>query len=385
MLRDKLSLMRRAIPFAAAFILTTAALHAQTILGTWQGSLLLVATGQGSNGDSGLRIVFTIDKDPNGSFHGSMTLIDRGSSVQLTAVNFSAPNVAFADGDTLTYRGKISADGQSIAGTWTEGNQSMPLTLSLATANSLWKREGPGPLSPMAADADPAFEVATIKPSDPTKDNFDYNLTGRPFIAHGISATELIKIAYNMRGRQVIGGPSWMGQSTYDVTGVPDTPGKPSEDQTRVMVRKLLAERFQLVARAEKQEFPVLALTLDPKGPRPTPSDPNLNVGGNILTRQDGDDMLYQFSGVTIAQFLYALMSKFREKQIVDETGLTGIYDITLRMPASAFQRPPSHGPEDQRANAFIVAAEKAGFKFISKKQPIPVVIIDHIDRPSPN
>jgi uncharacterized protein (TIGR03435 family) len=374
----------RALLFLASLLAASSTLTAQTIASTWQGTLPLVATGQGSNGGSSLRIVFTIEKNPDGSFHGGVTLIDSGSYTPLTAVTFAAPDVTFVRGEALTYHGKLSADGRSIAGTLAEGNQSFALTLSLATTDTLWKPAG-AVLPRMAADADPAFEVATIKPSDPMKEIFDYNLTGRTFTAHGISATELIKIAYNMRGRQVVGGPSWMGQKTYDVTGVPDTSGKPSEEQTRIMVRKLLIERFHLAARIERQDFNVLALTLDPKGPRPTPSDPIFNGGGNILTRQEGDDMLYQFSGVTIAQFLYAMMSKFRAKQIVDETGLTGIYDITLRMPASAFQGPSNHGPEDERAGAFLAAAEKAGFKFIAKKEPIPVVVIDHIDPPTPN
>ena len=54
-------------------------------------------------------------------------------------------------------------------------------------------------------------------------------------------------------------------------------------------------------------------------------------------------------------------------------------------MPASAFQGPGGYGPEDERAGAFLAGAEKAGFKFVSKKEPIPVVIIDHIDLPTPN
>ena len=380
---DKRSHMKRAILAVAASILTAAALPAQTIAGTWQGTLPGGATGQGLTANPGLRVVFTIEQTPNGSFHGSVTPIDRGASMSVTAVTFSALDVTFACGNSLTYRGKLGADGQSIAGTWAEGDQSFPLTLSLAAPAALWK---PANIPrPMAAHADPSFEVATIKPSGPDQNTIDVNLTGRPVTVRGVSATELIKIAYNVRGRQVLGGPSWMGHNPYDVTGIPDAPGMPSEEQTRTMIRKLVVERFHLAARTEQQDFPVLAMTLDPKGPRITPSDPSFNAGGNILIRQDGDDMLYQYSGVTIAQFLAAMMSKYRDKQIVDETSLTGIYDITLRMPASAFQGPGGHGPEDERAGAFLAGAEKAGFKFASKKEPIPVVIIDRIDPPTPN
>ena len=51
----------------------------------------------------------------------------------------------------------------------------------------------------------------------------------------------------------------------------------------------------------------MLVMTLDPKGPRLTPSDPNFNVHGGMLLRQDGDDMQLHLSGVTMQDFLKTL------------------------------------------------------------------------------
>ncbi len=150
---------------AALIAVASTSLHAQTIAGTWQGTVPIAATTQGSTGGSGLRIVLTVDKKPDGSFHGGMTFIDRGDFAPLTSVTFSAPNVAFTHSDTFNYHGKLSADGKSMAGTRTQGSQTFLLTLQLATADTLWKREGPAALPPMAANADPSFEVATIKPA----------------------------------------------------------------------------------------------------------------------------------------------------------------------------------------------------------------------------
>jgi uncharacterized protein (TIGR03435 family) len=151
------------------------------------------------------------------------------------------------------------------------------------------------------------------------------------------------------------------------------------------MISKLLAERFHLVCHTSMQDYPVLVMTLDPQGPRPTPSDPDFNSRNGIFLRQENGDAVLHLSSIPMPFFLKTLMDRYRDKQIVDETGLTGIYDITLRLPPAALQGSGDGGAEDEVGSDYIGAAEKAGFKFQSRKAPIPVVIIDHIDPPTPN
>ena len=236
-------------------------------------------------------------------------------------------------------------------------------------------------LAPMAANADPSYEVATIKPSNPDLQHSLYDLRTRDLKGTGFTVTELIKIAYNVRGRQVLGGPPWLNQTRYDILAKPDTPGQPSVDQTRLMVHKLLTERFHLVSHTSQQDFPVLALTLDPKAPRPTPSDPKLNPNSGMSGRRDGDDMVLQFSGTTIHDLVGFVMNTFQSKQLVDETGLTGTYDITLRLAGLAEGR----ASDDDIGAALVVATQHAGFKLVSRKAPLPVVVVDHVDPPTPN
>ena len=140
--------MTRTIVAVISLVIAAATLHAQTIAGTWQGTLTIPATAQGPRPSNGPpRIVFIIQKNSDGSFHGGLTFIDQGRSVPFTSVTLSAPDVTFTQGVAgLTYRGKLSADGKSIAGTWAQGNQSLPLDLQLATADTLWKPEGPAAL-----------------------------------------------------------------------------------------------------------------------------------------------------------------------------------------------------------------------------------------------
>jgi len=354
--------------------------HAQTsiptIAGTWQGALAL------PNGNS-VRVAFAIAKNPDGSLHGGIKYVDGNAGLVLSSVTFSAPDLAVTQSMiSMAYHGKLSADGQSIIGTWSQGDRTLPLTLALATPDTLWKQAGP---PPMAADADPSYEVAVIKPALPEEQHPIWNLETPEFHATGTNAAELIKMVYKIRGRQIINAPPWVESDKFDITAKPDTPGVPTDDQSRVMIRKLLSERFHLACHTGTQDFPVLVMTLDPKGTRPTPSDPNFNAHGGMIFRQEGGDVVLHLSGVDMPAFLKILMDRYRVKQIVDETGLTGTYDITLRLPPAALQGTGDGGAEEEVGTDYIAAAEHAGFKFVSKKVPTPVVIIDHIDPPTPN
>jgi uncharacterized protein (TIGR03435 family) len=383
--------MKRALLGRAAFALisfvvisffqaATVALHAQSntssIAGTWQGALAL------PNGNS-VRVAFSIAKNPDGLLHGGIRYVDSNAGLVFSSITFSAPDLAVTQSMVnMAYHGKLSADGQSIIGTWSQGDRTLPLTLTLATPASLWKAAGP---PPMASDADPSYEVAVIKPALPEEQHPIWNMQAPEFHATGTNAAELIKMVYKIRGRQIMNAPSWVEASKFDITAKPDTPGVPTDDQTRIMIRKLLTERFHLVCHTATQDFPVLVMTLDPKGPRPVPSDPNFNARGGMLLQRDGDDMQLHLSGVTMQEFLKDLMDRYRDKQIVDETGLTGTHDITLHLPPAALQGIGDGGAEEEVGTDYIAAAEHAGFKFVSKKVPTPVVIIDHIDPPTPN
>ena len=126
----------------------------------------------------------------------------------------------------------------------------------------------------MAADADPSYEVATIKPATADEQHPIFNLRAHKFNATGTSAKELIKVAWNIRGRQVIGGPPWLEDKKFDIVAEPDTPGLPSEEQSRLMVRKLLTERFHLLAHTDQQIIPSSPSPSIPKPLAPFPATP---------------------------------------------------------------------------------------------------------------
>ena len=243
----------------------------------------------------------------------------------------------------------------------------------------------------MTPTADPTFDVATIKPTRPDEQQTLFNLIGRKFTAQHCSAKELIKIAYYVRGKQVPGGAPWLEDDKFDVTGEPDTEGIPSEQQNRNMVRKLLEDRFHLVVHTGQPVFPVLAVTvdknIDTNRAALHPTDPDFNGRGLVVGRMTPDgNLVLHYTGVTIKQFIGLIMNIYQANLLVDETGLTGIYDITLTIPATELPGPsaPSTGPDDE-GNAFIAAAKQLGFHFTAKKEPLPIIVIDHIDTSTPN
>src|SRR5580658_2585799 len=145
--------------------------RAQEIVGTWQGT---VAEAQPE------RVVLRVAKDETGALRASSYRPGTGLNVlPMTSFTFTPPVVQTAQVYAgMKFEGKLSGDGKSISGTWTEGKQSFPLTLNLVTGDEIWKPDYAGEAS-MAADADPSFDVATIKPTSPDEQMARYGVRTR--------------------------------------------------------------------------------------------------------------------------------------------------------------------------------------------------------------
>jgi uncharacterized protein (TIGR03435 family) len=347
--------------------------YAQSIVGTWQGTL---PDGEGP------RTVLTIADGGNGALRGSINFVDRSADAfPLLSAIYNAPELKVAFGE-FSFRGKLSSDGKSIAGTWTQGNQSYPLTLALATPETLWTYSGPSTVPTMSPTADPSFEVATVKPSVPDAKNFGYSWRTRLFQARDNTVADLIRFSYQVRQRQIEGGPSWINELHFEVSGEPDEPGLPSLDQQRLMLRKLLAERFRLGVHIVQKDFPVYALVVDKSPPKINVSAPRVNSHIGISPREleDGNTAV-QFSYITMPEFTDLLMNFIQDRQIVDETGLNGRFDFTVLIPTSTL-----HGGDDiDKATAFLVGVQPLGFKLVPKREPLEVIVIDHLDKPTAN
>jgi uncharacterized protein (TIGR03435 family) len=114
--------------------------------------------------------------------------------------------------------------------------------------------------------------VATIKPSDPARPGQVVTLRGVDVITMNTTLHDLINLAYWLHPKQLAGGPAWTEADKFDVAGKPDAPGQPNVDQMKMMIQKLLAERFQLKFHFEKKDLSVYAITTAKTGAKMTKS-----------------------------------------------------------------------------------------------------------------
>jgi uncharacterized protein (TIGR03435 family) len=369
--------MLRTVRIFAIAALLVSAVHAQNapmdITGNFQGTL---------QASKELRIVLKIAKRDNGSadrgiWHGVFYSIDdaMGSVGRDTSITLNGPALSFAvasiDG---SYEGKLSADGESIAGTWIQGNQSHPLKLVRTTPENTWAI--PNPDKFMTPDANPEFEVATIKPSDPNAKRTGFHFNGRHVSMTNETLNNLISLAYGVHQEQIVNGPSWFGTDRYDIDGVSDLIGQPNFKQMQGMYQKLLASRFKLTFHREKKELSVYALTVGKSGPKLIKSlgDPNGQPD------QNGNQNAMKFTNTSMSDL--ALMLQFSlDRPVLDQTNLAGRFDFLLKWtPSEAQVNDPAAPP-----GLFTAIQQQLGLKLEPVKAPDDVIVIDNVEKPSAN
>jgi uncharacterized protein (TIGR03435 family) len=244
----------------------------------------------------------------------------------------------------------------------------------------------------MAATADPSFEVSTIKPARP-EERFSLLLNQSGILnTTATSLSDLIKFAYSVHPRQIIGGASWTESDKYDITGKPDTEGIPNVPQLRSMLQKLLKDRFQLTIHQEKKELSVYAITVGKTGATITKADPNpLAVPGFAGGGQRGMNV----RNSTMTEFATILQASVLDRPVVDQTGF-GItrYNFILKWTPDGQQlqaagaapnAPPAGDPADAPPDIFTAFQQQLGLKLESAKSMVDVIVIDSVQKPSDN
>jgi uncharacterized protein (TIGR03435 family) len=290
-----------------------------------------------------------------------------------------------------TYEGRVSGDGNTIDGTWTQGGPLAPLILTRATNETAWTiPDPPPPPKPMAADANPGFEVATIKPARPEgRFSLLVNRSGM-LNTTSTSVSDLIKFAYDLHPRQITKGPaSWLESEKFDISAKPDTAGMPNPAQLKMMVQKLLKERFQLAFHNEKKELSVYAITVTKTGPKLTKNE----SGGN-LPGFGGPPRAFNVRNATISEFASVLQANILEQPVVDQTGLGKTrYDFVLKWTPDPSQAQLGGGPPpppladgaEVPPDIFAAFQQQLGLKLENTKAPVDVMVIDRLEKPSDN
>jgi uncharacterized protein (TIGR03435 family) len=256
----------------------------------------------------------------------------------------------------------------------------------------------------------PTFEVATIKPNKTGADGASIRVQpGGRMTATNQTVRNLIRNAYNIQPYQFVGGPNWIDDDRFDIIAkmadadIPEN-GMVPPYQMMARLQNLLADRFKLVVRRETREFPIFALVMarsDGKfGPRlrvaegecaefartGTPPPPGAPSGarpcGTRFTRGK------VIAGATEIGALARNMSGLVQRFILDKTGLTGRYDLDLEWSpdstfaagASADRTVDTSGP-----SLFTALEEQLGLKLESTRGPIEALVIESVERPTPD
>lgn len=249
---------------------------------------------------------------------------------------------------------------------------------------------GTPPPKMMAAAARPQFEVAAIKPSQ-SRDlsgSLNVNPSGLVNVTY-FPVMVLIQFSYNVTRHEISGGPSWLQTERFDIVGKPDMEGAPNTSQLRLMLQKLLADRFQLTVHHENKELSVYALMVAKDGPKLTEDTANPNGLPKFLGR--GGPQGRSIQNATMADFATDLQGR-TGRPVVDQTGLgSKRYDFVLKwtpdapaMNTAAGVAPAAADPEAP-PDIFAAIQEQLGLKLVSIKAQVDVIVIDHVEKPSEN
>jgi uncharacterized protein (TIGR03435 family) len=353
----------------------------QGIEGTWQGTL---------HAGHDLRTVVKISKAADGGYKAVFYSIDQGgdglpvtkTTLEGSTLKMTLPMI------NGTYEGKLSSDGNTITGTWTQGPP-LPLNLTRATPATEWTIPPPPPrLPPMDANASPGIEVATIKPTKPDEQRFMLMFRGGRFQTTNVSLSKLLAFSYGVQEKQLVGLPPWAETDKYDIDAKPDMDGAPNKKQFQGMVQKLIADRFGLIFHHDKKELSVYVLSVAKTGAKLTKTEsqeghPGFGLRGlGAITVHDA----------SMSDFAAMMQETVMDRPVIDQTGLAGRYDFALnwtpddsQFGGMAAKLPPPTDNTNPPPNLYTAIQEQIGLKLDATKAPTDVMVIDHVEKPSEN
>ncbi len=236
-----------------------------------------------------------------------------------------------------------------------------------------------------------AFEVVSIKPGDPAFHGVRVQTSRGRFVCENVSVRSLIEQALGVRQFQISGGPNWMGTERFDVNAKTDGTGQIGRDELQPMILSLLEDRFKLKFHRETKEFPIYALVPGKGGSKMKVAETQGQETPGMMSMGRGQMTGKQMDMAMLANNL----SNQLGRQVIDKTGLTEQYDFELKWTPDESQAgfgpfggppaPPPPPSDTGGPSIFTALQEQLGLKLESQKGPVPMIVVDSVEKPTEN
>jgi len=252
----------------------------------------------------------------------------------------------------------------------------------------------------------PKFDVVSIKPYGPTDMRISISTRPDGVAVRGMPMHMILREAFGVTNDRLLGEPDWVRSDRFDFDAKVSAEDVPTFEQLDFkqqwsMLVPVLEERCTLRFHHETRDLTTYVLVVAKGGPKLEPSqvaggqtNPAPGRGAASAGVSVGD------KGVTMSGHGASMASIARwislqlGSTVVDKTGLTATYDYSVEFAPDESMRagmlPPGPGggsppPESEGPSIFAALQEQLGLKLEARKEPVDVVVIDHIDRPTEN
>jgi len=244
------------------------------------------------------------------------------------------------------------------------------------------------------AGEQPRFEVASVRRAEGC--SMENSVDAGMIALHGDRLRVVLMEAFQVKIDQ-ISGPSWLDSDCFEVIAkIPKGAGK---DQIPAMLQALLVERFKLATHKEVRQRAGYSLLVEKTGPKFKEADPN-SIGANSgKVRFGAGAAVSGIKGAMTIARLGELLSHRLDGPVQDLTGIKGTYDIDLSWvpdrdlepmgPYATYQATHpsttagggSDLPASPTANIFSALRDSLGLRLEAHKEPVEMIVIDHIER----
>lgn len=279
----------------------------------------------------------------------------------------------------------------------------LPIVFGLVNAPKMRAQEQSGTAGASASHVE--LMIKSDAGSENRRVGMMYSPTG--FTAMNTTLQALIQQAYGVQANQITGGPDWIKTAEFNLEiGSKDDQSAPSgismeqrmqasRIRNQQLLRTALEERFKLALHTETRELSTYALVAGDDGPKlqpakPTGNSPDAVKGPNGIPLKtsfrimlDGGQSGLEARGMSTSEIALHLSMQLGTV-VVDKTGLTGRYDFNLNWKSDGsvgnFNTPASDASVSSLQTAL---QEQLGLKLEPQKGPMPVLVIDHAEKPA--